>query len=462
MDRKEEWRRLDRLRGAGLAVLWGRRRVGKTRLLVEWSRARDALYTVADLSAETIQRRYFAEAIASRVPGFAEAVYPDWRALFNALARAAAAGRVPGPIIIDELPYLITTCPSLPSTLQAFVDHEAQAAGLLLVVAGSSQHMMHGLVLDASAPLYGRAQAAFEILPLSAGYLGEALGLDRATDVVGAYALWGGIPRYWEMAESFGADIDTAVAELVLDPAGPLHREPDRLLADEQPNATVLRPILDAIGAGAHRLSEIASRIGRPASALSRPLRALQDLGLVRREVPYGVSPKTSKRSLYRIADPFLRFWFRVVAPRRGLLVAAPPSTRIAVWSKHKPHLLAEAWEELCRRAVPHLGPSLDADGPFGPATRFWWGNEPEWDIVAESVDGTTLLLGECKWFHEPATEKLLDRTYRELARKGVPKVVAGKHQRIIHVVFVPEAPPAAAKRPYVIVEAQDVLAALR
>ena len=93
VDRKPEWQRLDRLSPPGLAVLWGRRRVGKTRLLVEWCRVRGGLYSVADHSAEAIQRRYFAEAVASRVPGFAEAVYPDWRALLNALARVAALGQ---------------------------------------------------------------------------------------------------------------------------------------------------------------------------------------------------------------------------------------------------------------------------------------------------------------------------------------------------------------------------------
>lgn len=462
VDRRQERQRLDRLSAPGLGVIWGRRRVGKTRLLVEWGRARKGLYAVGDQSSETIQRRYLAEALTSHVPGFAEVTYPDWRALFSALARAAQHGSLKGPIIIDEVPYLMSACPSLASTLQAFVDHEGRAAGVLLILAGSSQRMMHGLVLDSSTPLYGRAQVSFEVLPLSAGYLGEALDLPDETNVVRAHAAWGGIPWYWELAQPFGAGLDAAVEALVLDPSGPLHHEPDRLLAEEQPAATVLRPLLDAIGAGAHRISEIAGRIGQPASALSRPMARLVDLGFVRRELPFGAPERSSKRSLYRIADPFLRLWFRVVAPRRGMLVAAPSRTRLAVWERTRVGLFADGWEDLCRRSVPYLASRLLPSGPFGPAARYWRGNGPEWDVVAQSVDGATLLLGECKWLEEPASGAILDRTYDALVRKGLPNTAEARGRNIVYALFVPRARKRKCSRPYLVIEARDVLDAMR
>ena len=108
LDRAEEMRRLDRvLDGAGgFAAIWGRRRVGKSRLLIEWSRRRDGLYTVADASAPAVQRRYLALAVAERFSGFADVEYPDWRAFFERLAAEAALTNWPGPFILDELPYL--------------------------------------------------------------------------------------------------------------------------------------------------------------------------------------------------------------------------------------------------------------------------------------------------------------------------------------------------------------------
>jgi hypothetical protein len=467
VDRGAELERLNRLPAPGLGVLWGRRRVGKTRLLVEWCQARGGLYTVADQSSEAIQRSYFAQAVASRVPGFADVVYPDWRALFGALAREVRRGGLKGPIIFDEVPYLVAACPPLASTLQAFVDHEGRDAGALLVLAGSIQHMMQGLVLDASTPLYGRAQAAFEVTPLTPGFIGEALGLPSAVDAVRAYAVWGGIPWYWELAQPFGAGLDDAVASLVLDPAGPLHHEPDRLLAEEQPAATVLRPMLDAIGAGAHRLSEIAGRVGQPATSLSRPLSRLVALGLVGRELPFGDAERGGKRALYRITDPFLRLWFRVVASRRGLLVASPPQVRRQLWEQARAALFAEAWEDLCRRAVPHLTVPRGRrppPGPFGPAARYWRGKDREWDVIAQSADGASLLVGECKWTERPVSDAALDRLARELASKGAPDVADARGRSVVRALFVPRVQRKGGRRPAdcLVFDAEDVIGALR
>ena len=214
------------------------------------------------------------------------------------------------------------------------------------------------------------------------------------------------MPRYWELAEAFGGDLDTAVDALILDSTGPLHGEPDRLLREETPPATALRPILDVIGNGAHRISEIAGRLGKPASGLSKPLASLVEMGLVRRETPFGSDPRSGKRSLYRIDDPFLRLWFRVVAPHRAALAAAPRETRLRYWRRHRPSLESLAWEELCRMAVPLLHRSdttLAGLGPWEPAQRYWRGDAPELDVVARSVDGRRLLVGEVKWSMKPS-----------------------------------------------------------
>jgi AAA+ ATPase superfamily predicted ATPase len=464
VDRLSELGRLEGLPSPGLGVLWGRRRVGKTRLLLEWSRQRACLYTVADQSAESIQRRYFAEAVASKLPGFDEVEYPDWRTLLRALARGSTQSTSLGPLIIDEVPYLVASSPSLPSVLQSFVDHEAKQAGIQLLLAGSSQRMMQGLVLDAAAPLYGRARETIQLRPLRAGWIGKALGLRRAVDGVAAYSVWGGIPWNWELAERFAADLERAVDELILDPMGPLHSEPDRLLLEELPSAAALRPLLDAIGAGAHRLSEIAGRIGQPATSLSRPLGRLIELGLVRREQPFGEHERAGKRALYRIDDPFFRSWFRVVAPQRGLLAASAPRTRRALWRRHVLHLQAQTWEELCREAVPLLEGARSTHGPFQPAARYWRGGQPEWDIVAASTDEKSVLLGECKWVDGPIDEPRLDRLFRGLMEKGVPDLSGLAEKTIVFALFVPECKARLKRRkaPYLVFDAEDVLGVLR
>jgi hypothetical protein len=470
VNRLAEMARLDALvarRGGGLAAVWGRRRVGKTRLLLEWSRAHGGMYSVADLSAGTVQRRYLAEAVAARFAGFGDAAYPDWRSLLRALAREAARAGWRGPLILDEFPYLVEMSSALPSVLQAFVDGEGKDAGLVVAIAGSSQAMMHGMMLQQDSPLYGRAAVAMGLPPMSVGALAEALRLDAAPAAVRAFAAWGGIPRYWELAEPFGTALDEAVDALVLDPLGPLHQEPDRLLAEERPAAVALRPILDAIGAGAHRVSEIGGRVGQPATALSRGLSRLVDLGLVTRETPFGDPERGAKRSLYRIADPFFRLWFRVVAPRRALLAMAPTEARRAVWTEHRSRLFAEAWEGLCREAVPRLAPrngALAAAGPWGVAARYWQAGGPEWDVVARSLDGASLLLGEVKWHAGEASDDLVETAWRELKAKGRPALPGPTPRQVVHAVFVPECSARWRRRggAVAVVEASGVVAALR
>jgi AAA+ ATPase superfamily predicted ATPase len=335
----------------------------------------------------------------------------------------------------------------------------------VLLLAGSSQRMMQGLVLDAAAPLYGRARETIQLRPLRAGWMSTALGMRRPVDCVRAYSAWGGVPWYWELAERFGADLECAVDELILDPMSPLHSEPDRLLLEELPSAATLRPLLDAIGAGAHRLSEIAGRIGQPATSLSRPLVRLVELGLVRREQPFGEHERAGKRALYRIDDPFFRLWFRVVAPHRGQLAASASRARRVLWRRHVLHLQAQTWEELCREAVPLLDRArTGAHGPFQPAARYWRGGEPEWDVVAASADDKSLLLGECKWFDGPVDQPRLDRLFRGLMAKGLPGLAGLAGRPITHALFVPDCPARLKRRkaPYLVFDADDVLDVLR
>ena len=462
LDRKAELARLERVssrRGGGLVVLWGRRRVGKTRLLLEWVHRAGGVYFVADESSPAFQRRRLAEAIDTRLPGFGRVEYRDWGGLFERLARDARQAKLHGPIVIDELPYLVRGSPDLPATLQRFVDHEAKEARLVLALAGSSQRMMQGLVLGAESPLYGRAHEAFEVRPLPPEFLGDALGLRDPVATVRAFSVWGGLPRYWELASEW-ADLREAVDAIVLNPAGALHDEPSRLLLEELPPAMTLRPILDAIGSGAHRIPEIAGRIGSPTTALAGPMARLTGLGLVFRETPFGEPERSTKRALYRLSDPFLRLWFSLVAPKRALLAQVPKKARLALFDAREPHLVAACWEELCRAAVPQLGRELGAD--FGPAKRYWGGSGPEWDVVAETADGQALLVAEAKWSSARAAGASLLDAHAALVRKGLGPF--GERRSVLRALFVPEMPrrsssslPADVR----VIDARTVIAAL-
>lgn len=466
VDRSEEMARLDQLmttRGGGLGVIYGRRRLGKTRLLLEWAAKHGGLYTVADQSSSDVQRRYFAQAVSARLPGFADVEYRDWRSLLSRLTREARLARWRGPLIFDELPYLVLSSPELPSVLQQWNDHEAREARLVVVVAGSSQRMMQGVVLSSEAPLYGRAAQILEVRPLDPQHLKAAFGRQSSKTLVENYAAWGGVPRYWELAVEERGTPTSRVERLVLDPLGPLHREPDRILIEEVPSALEVRPLLDAIGAGAHRVSEIAARMGRPATSISRPLERLLGMGLVRRETPFAELEKKSRRSLYKIDDPFFRLWFRVVAPYRGLLASGGRDARMELLNRFWAQLVALAWEDLCRKRLPLLDPRtrLGELGPWPTASRWWKGESPEWDIVSESVGQRRLLVGECKWMGWPLSRASLDEQARAVVSKAAPFLPARfRDHEIVRALFVPELVPGTARsaRGVIVATSSDVL----
>jgi hypothetical protein len=397
LNRTDESRRLKAFLGTregGLAVVYGRRRLGKSRLLSEALARKRAVYYVADDREATLQRAALAEEIGRLIPGFSDVTYPGWDELLRRFWAEAPRRAV---LAIDEFPSLVTSAPELPSLIQKRID-SAVDRGVRIVVTGSSQRLMHGLVLDGSAPLFGRAREILRVEPLPAGWIRQGLSLRGAVAATEAFAVWGGVPRYWELAaEQRG--LSRAMEQLVFSPLGVLHDEPRRLLHDDLSDTTQASSILALIGAGSHRLSEIAGRLEKPATSLARPLARLLDLGLVRRDVPFGSSLRDSKRTAYRLADPFLRFWFRFVEPNRSRLGAGQAARVVREVERELHTHVATVFEDIVRHSVAR---ARYGDLAWGPAAS-WWGpgldrSPMEIDVVAESEDGSTLLVGEVKW----------------------------------------------------------------
>lgn len=205
----------------------------------------------------------------------------------------------------------------------------------------------------------------------------------------------------WKLRESspyLRESIDTHIFSTL----GILYEEPQRLYRDDVKDTVKVSTLMSIVGSGVHRLSEIASRCGEPATNLSRPLAKLVDLGYLEKETPFGESPRDSKKNLYRIADPFLSFYYKFVTPNRSFIELDRRGPIDLAMEKGFPGHVGYWWEHLCREAI--TGNTLDAV-TYGIASR-WWGKvklDEEWkdvelDVVAESLDHKTLLIGECKW----------------------------------------------------------------
>ncbi len=366
------------------------------------------MYCLAPQSDKVLQMQTLATEVGRVLPGFEEAQYSTWDALFRQIAFRCRPGTV---LALDEFPYLVAGSPELPSRLQHLLD--SRVLNYHLVLCGSSQRMMHGLVLDHTAPLYGRAKEILKIESLPLGWLQQSLYPDPVQCLEG-FSIWGGVPRYWELAADFST-LEEAIKDLILDKYGVLHREPQRILLDDMNSTTQTNSIISVIANGAHRLTEICGRLQKPATNLSRPLANLRDLGYIIRELPFGASGKSTKKTLYKIADPYLQFWYRFVFPNLSLLEVGRTNVVYQMIQERFASHVAGIWEEVARKSCA----CHDIAGITWKPGQRWWGKGKdgqfmEIDVVAESVDKTFLLLGEVKWSDSTNIDGTLFRLHQK------------------------------------------------
>ena len=418
---------------SALVVMYGRRRLGKSTLIKRVLSEGD-VYFLADRSEGQHQRLLLAKVIAQVFPDFDKLTYPDWESLFRAVNYRTDRRFT---LCLDEFPYIVEQSPELPSVLQKLVDEKQLKYNLVLC--GSSQNMMYGLFLDSSAPLYGRADEIIRLTPIRLPYLQEALRLD-AVSAVEEYSVWGGVPRYWELREN-RRSLDDALWHNILSVNGVLYEEPVKLFQDDVKDIVKTSTIMSYVGAGANRLSEIAARCGEPATNLSRPLKKLVDLGFLEKDVPFGMDEKNAKKSLYKIADPFMAFYYQFVVPYRSFIELDRRLPIEQALSARFQEYVSMQWEKLCREAV--TGNIME--GVLYGRARRWWGSvineygkpeQIEFDVMAESVDKKYLLVGECKWTARENGRQLA----AELLRKAA-LLPFTKHYTVVPVLFLKNEP---------------------
>jgi hypothetical protein len=422
IDRKKEFERLQKSLNREkpqFIVVYGRRRIGKSTLikkLMDFSRG--DIYFLADKTSEPSQRQLISATIDMTIEGFATANYPTWESLLLSLNRSIDH-RI--TVCLDEFPYLVKSCPALPSIIQKLLDDKKLKYDL--IICGSSQQMMQGFVLDSKEPLYGRADEIIKMKPIAPAFVSQALRCDAA-QAVREYAVWGGVPRYWELRENYDSLYD-AIEHLLLTSEGTLYDEPSKLLYDEMRDTVQASSILSFIGNGANKLSEIAARAEKQATDITPHLSRLKELGFINKEIPFGESEKKSKKGLYHISDPLLRFHYRYVIPYRSLIELGNSQAVLNVFKNGENDYVSRTWEELCRNHISAHG----LDGIMYQMASRWWGsyyNEEkqqylpvELDVVAESFDGKHLFLGECKWQEHIDAKKELSRL--QTIVKGFP-----------------------------------------
>jgi len=401
--------------GHGFYVVYGRRRVGKTELLKQFCADRPHIYFLSSQEAESRQREKFVSQVAThfdeRVPRI-----DGWDEAFAYLGEKVEAKTV---VVIDEFPYLVEENDSVPSYLQSFVDESLQHTESMLVLCGSSVGTMESKVLGHESPLYGRRTGQIDLRPFSFQQAREAIAYD-IENAIRSYAITGGTPMYLTLFD-YEQPVAENIRTRILSPTAVLHAEPEFLLRTELRNPARYMSILEAVALGHTTPNEIAGATEIDVGPLSKYLQTLRTLRLLDREVPVTAASKKSKRSRYRVADEFLRFWFRYVEPNRSSIEAAPGIVLEETIEPDLPVYVATTFEDICREAVWAVI-RRGTMSPYGEVGRWWYG-EDEIDIVGLAPDDDRILLAECKWTTEPVGHSLVEslRTTAENVRWGSP-----------------------------------------
>lgn len=410
---------------ATLLILYGRRRVGKTSLLTHWlqQRGQRALYWVAEPSSAFDQLRSFSQALYNfanpDAPAPDDFTYVSWQQAWQQVAALAQRERL--ALFVDEFTYLLEIDPSIAGQLQNLWDQTLSRANLFLVICGSHLGMMQRHALSYQAPLYGRATAQLRLQPLPFGVTKAYFPGYNADERVAIYALWGGIPAYWERLNPALTLSDNIRTEL-LTANNLMQAEPRLLLQDFLSDPHNYVGILRAIANNARTQKEIATFSGLAQSHISQYLSVLQNAGFVERRIPV-TQGERSRLGRYHIVDPYLRFYYRFLANRQAQLALGVQEQTLEEIKRHlRDFIGSHTWEELCREWL--LRASANGTLPvLVDQVGSVWTRTAQVDVVGINSMEKVLVLGECKWGTQPIARNvltdLLDKTGEIVPAQG-------------------------------------------
>ena len=403
---QEEWSE----KKASLLILYGRRRIGKTRLLTHWIETSGAhvLYWVANPTSSLDQLRSFSQALYNFAGSgivSEEFTFGTWANAFLQIERMAQNQRI--AIIIDEFTYLLESEPGIAGILQNTWDHHLKKTNLFLILSGSHIGMMERGLLSYQAPLYGRATSLLKLqqLPFSAtrlffpGY--------KPDERVAVYAMLGGIPAYWELFNP-EKSLDANIRKVFLGGMNLLQDEPRLLLQDFITELHNYVAILRAMAHGYRTPKEIGTYAGVSDKNVPAYLSNLINTGFVERRVPIA-APESSRAGRHTITDPFLRFYFRFLSNRQQQLALGVQDQALAEIKKHLVDFIGtHTWEELCREWLLRAG--AENRLPFLPdQVGSAWTKQAQMDVIGINSMEKTIILGECKWGRHPIGSEVLE-----------------------------------------------------
>ena len=382
-------------KSAEFVVIYGRRRVGKTELVAQFSKNEPHVYFLAGRQPELESIRELKLRMSDyfKDGSFAKLDVKSWIELFQEFSKWQKDKRV--ILIIDEFPVLIEGNQAIPSIFQKIWDQNLKDKNVMLILLGSSVSMMETEVLNYRSPLYGRRTGQWKLEPLKLFHLRPFFPEYSVETLVNVHSCLGGVPAYlqkFDPAKGFWENVE----QKILTKGEFLYEEAEFLLREELREPRNYSSILKAVAQGAKTYGEILSLTGMDKSMLSKYTSVLEDLGFIKRTYPIGVKPKPRK-GLYTIADSYLRFWFKYVSPNKADLETRNTNYVLNRIKQDYNTYVGHTFEHAATEFLTEVKQRKLLSFTFN-AIGTWWFKDHEIDLAALDEENRTATFFEVKW----------------------------------------------------------------
>ena len=383
-------------------IMYGRRRVGKTTLLQEFSKHTNSIFYPAREKNDTLNLEDFSKTVQLHFDHTYIAPFQSWTAAFDYISKKVTDRTA---IIIDEFSYIVQENPTIKSILQHTIDHDWKNKNIFLILCGSSVSIMENEIMGNKSPLHDRQTSTLEIKPFDY-YESAAFFPDYSNEhKLISYGILGGIPRYLE-AFNPKIDIQTNIASNIIKEGSYLYEEPDNLLKAELRETNIYNSILSAIASGRNKIIEIANYIHEDKAKVAKYLLTLQSLRIVEKAVPCGEN-KNSRKSIYLIKDNFFRFYFRYQFTNNTYYAMLGEDEASEEIMNDISNLMGNTFEQIAKEYL--IRKAKERKLPFIPFyIGKWWGNNPvikaqdDVDVMAIDKSGNKAIFMECKFTSSP------------------------------------------------------------
>lgn len=401
---------------ASLIILYGRRRVGKTRLLTHWLKNQgvdSGFYWMAEATSPHDQLRSFTQAFTAfedpELDIHKDLTFATWEHSFRQIAKLAKHQRV--AVLIDEVTYIMEIVPEFVASLQKAWDQWLKNSQVMLVLSGSDLGLIEKGLLSYRAPLYGREAARMQLTPLPFSATKLFFPEYNAAERVKIYAMWGGIPAYWERLTSPQQSVMENLQQQLRLSNNWLVEEARILLRDFITDTHNFVGILRAVSEGYEVFSEISERAGISTGHTSRYLSILRETGFVERTTPVSdKNPDKSRKGRYIVTDPYLRFYYRYLSTSQSKVAMGRTDELVATIESDLPSFIRKTWIDLCQHWVVLAASNGKLPFKVEKIGSEWKGSDNYIDVYGIDEKAKTLMLGHCYWGEETADpQQMLD-----------------------------------------------------